>query len=201
MDLREYLAIFKRHLKLFLAVIAIFFLSGLFWQFLKPVNFKTSLMLNVTRSGIQETGAYRYDDFYRLQADERFADTAVRWLGSPRVAVDIYNDSKIVTGGLSQKTLSRVFKAQRFSSQEILVSFISSDGKTAQALAESIIKILNNETQKLNKLQNEKNWFVILGSEPVVRENKLPTYLVILASLALGFFAGIWAVLIRHYLT
>ncbi len=199
MEFREYLAIFRKHIKLFLAVIAIFFLAGLAWQFLRPLSYISSLTLNITREGSQPTSDYKYDDFYRLQADERFSDTVVRWLESPRVAVDIYNDAKIVASGLNQRTLSQVFKAQRFSSQEIEVTYVASDSQTARTLAQSIVKVLNDKTQELNKLQKEENWFMVMGSDPVVSENKLNTNLVILASLVLGAFLGIWAVLIRHY--
>jgi capsular polysaccharide biosynthesis protein len=201
MELKEYLAIFKKHLKLFLGVITIFLLAGLAWQFLQPLTYKSSLTLNVTRIGTQKTDAYRYDGFYRLQADERFADTVVRWLQSPRIVADIYNDAKIMASGLSQRTLSKIFKAQRLSSQEILVTYVTSDSRTAQTLAESIVKVINSKADELNKFQKEENWFTILGSEPVVRENRRDTRIVLFASLVLGAFLGFWAVLIRHYLT
>lgn len=59
---------------------------------LQPVRYTTVLSLHVGRVH-NETQAeeYHYDDFYRLQADERFADTLVRWLASPSIVADIYS--------------------------------------------------------------------------------------------------------------
>jgi len=200
MELKEYLAIFKKHFWPFLFVIALLITAAVLFQLFRPLSHKSSLTLNVTRIGAQQTGDYKYDDFYRLQADERFADTVVRWLGSPRVVVDIYNESKITTEGLSSRKLSRIFKARRLSSQVIEVSYITKDVKTAQGIAEAVVKIINQETEKLNELQKEEAWFTIAAEEPVIRENKWPWEVALLASLLLGIFFGFWAVLIRHYL-
>jgi uncharacterized protein involved in exopolysaccharide biosynthesis len=200
MELKEYFAIFKKHFWLFLFVIAMFVTAGALFQLFHPLSYKSSLTLNVTRIGAQQTGDYKYDDFYRLQADERFADTVVRWLGSPRVAVDIYNESKITTEGLSSRKLSRIFKARRLSSQVIEVSYVTKDIKTAQGVAGAVVKVINQETEKLNELQKEESWFTIAAEEPVIRENKWPWEIVILFSALIGIFVGCWAVLIRYYI-
>lgn len=200
MELKEYLAIFKKHFKVFIAVTVIFIAAGIIFQITQPLRYKTSLTLNVTRNNIQPTSDYRYDDFYRLQADEKFADTIVRWLESPGVSADIYNDSGISTTGLTTWQLERIFKAERLSSQVISVTYITSDAKTAQNLAKSIAKIVNRESDNLNKLQKEESWFTVVSNEPVIRDNRWPLPIVFSASLLLGIFFGIWAVLIRHYL-
>lgn len=200
MELKEYIAIFKKYSKAFMATVIIFVLAGVAFQILRPLNYKSSLTLNVTRIGSQETADYRYDDFYRLQADEKFADTVVRWLQSPRMTVKIYNDSKIVSTGLSQRELSRIFKAQRVSSQVVNVKYFSKTPDSARDLSKSIIKIINQEAENLNKFQKEEMWFTLMGGEPVIGENKWPWEVVVLISLILGIFSGFWVVLIRHYL-
>jgi capsular polysaccharide biosynthesis protein len=201
MEFKEYLEIFKKHLQLFLAVILLFVIGGILFQLFRPLSYRASLNLNVTRSGIQATQDYRYDDFYRLQADERFADTIVRWMQSSRIATDILNDSKIITSGLSQGSLQKYFKAQRMSSQMIVVSYVSKNADTARDLAKSIVKTLNAKTDKLNKSQNEENWFVVVGDDPVIADNVWPWDLVILFSLLVGIFVGFWMILIKHYLS
>ena len=193
MELKEYIVIFKRYYKLFWIVVALTILAGLIFQFSRPLNYKAALTLNVTRIGSQQTDAYKYDDFYRLQADERFSDTVVRWLDSPAVSNDIYNDAKVSSG-------EKGFRAQRLSSQMIQVSFVAPDQKTAQNLVSSVVKIINEETDKLNQFQREETWFRILGDDPIITQNKFKLEYVLLASLALGVFLGMWGVFIKHYL-
>lgn len=201
MEFKEYLTIFKKHFKLFITVMALFVVAGILFQLFRPLDYKAVLNLNITRTGKQETSDYRYDNFYRLQADEKFADTVVRWLESPEIAARVYNDSQIITAGLSHWKLSRVFKAQRLSSQAIKVSYSAKNADTAKNLAGSIIKIINSETEALNKMQNEETWFVVIGDNPIIRENKWPWEIVILFSALAGMFAGGWGVLIKHYLS
>jgi capsular polysaccharide biosynthesis protein len=199
MEFKEYIAIFKKHRKLFFTVILLFIVAGIIFQLFRPLSYRTSLNLNVTRLGSQKTDAYRYDDYYRLQADEKFADTIVNWLGSPRIATDIFNSAGIISAGQSDNDLSKIFKGRRLSSQMIQVTYVTKDMRTAQKFSDAIIKILNDETDKLNQVQKEESWFTILGGNPVVVENKFPFFNVIIVVFFLGIFLGILAVFIKNY--
>jgi capsular polysaccharide biosynthesis protein len=192
MELKEYILIFKKHYKLFWLIVALTMFAGIAFQFLRPINYKANLTLNITRVGSQETSDYKYDDFYRLQADERFADTIVRWLGSPRILEDIKNNSGV--NGWQAK-----IKAQRLSSQMIQAVYYVDGPKIGKQLSDSILKVLNQETEKLDEDQNEKTWFRVIGSEPVVILNQFRTGYVLLISLMLGFFLGFWGVMLKHY--
>lgn len=200
MELKECAGIFKKHIKVFLLTVVLALIGGYVFCLARPVNFKSSLTLNVTRIGTQETDDYKYDDFYRLQADEKFSDTVVRWLGSPRVATNILNDAGITTSGMGARKISNFFKAQRLSSQTIQITYYAFSLPAAQKISNSVVKILDRQTEELNKFQREITWFKVLGSDPVIMENKLNLSYVMLLSLALGIFLGIWAVFIRHYL-
>ena len=200
MELKEYIVIFRKNIKLFFVILGTIILAGILFQLFRPLSFRSTLNLNVTRIGTQKTDSYRYDDYYRLQADEKFADTVVNWLGSPRIATDIFNSAGIISAGLSDNELSKIFKARRLSSQMIQVTYVAKDMRSSQKFSEEIIKILNNETEKLNQLQKEEAWFTILGGNPVVVENKFAFLNVILISFFLGIFIGTLAVFVKNYL-
>jgi capsular polysaccharide biosynthesis protein len=200
MELKEYINIFKKNSKAFTITVLVFVAAGLLFNYLRPLNYKSIATLNVTRTGIQQTPDYRFDDFYRLQADEKFSDTVVRWLSSPRIVTDILNDSKITTSGMGTWQISRFFKAERLSSQVIQISYIASDSTTAQNISQSVLKIINGESEKLNQDQKETSWFRVLGGDPVVKENKFNWGITLLASLILGVFFGMWVIMIKHYL-
>lgn len=193
MELKEYIKIFKKNFNWFLSTIGIVLFFGLLGQFTLGTWHKTELDLNITRTGYQsDTDEYRYDEFYRLQADERFADTVVQWISSKRIKEDITDKSKGVD-------FTRL-KAERLSSQMIKVSFLIKDKNQATKVSQVIASVLNDKTDELNLSQKNPNWFKILVSSPVTYEYKIPLGRLIAMLLVGGMFLGFWVVLIRHYL-
>jgi len=199
MELREYVALFRKQIKWFWATILLFvFVAGV-WQKNQPANFQATLLLNIGRTNVQSTEHYTYDSFYRLQADERFADTTVRWLGSPRVVENIYRTVGIDTNNMSTRTLSGIFTAKRLSSQMIEVTYSNPDVQVLQKISEMTVVELNQNTNRLNKENSEKNWFVVIGSDPVIRDVRVDASLVLIVGLVFGVFVGFWVALIKHY--
>jgi capsular polysaccharide biosynthesis protein len=201
MELKEYLAIFKKNFKLFIIIVGLFVAAGILFQFFRPLSYEAILNLNITRTGKQETGDYRYDSFYRLQADERFADTVVRWLGTPSVSEKVFQKSGISAGEIGAKSLSKFFSARRMSSQLVTVEYSARDIQTVKIFAASIAEVINSEAEKLNEDQREESWFKVVASEPIIRQNVVSWQNILLFSLLAGIFAGFWAVLIRHYIS
>lgn len=186
------LLIFKKYQKTFFVTVSTFILLGTVFFLFQPQKNVADLTLNVTRLGTQRTDVYRYDDFYRLQADERFADTVVRWLtSSPRIVLDVASEVK--------NPRSLVFSAERLSSQMVRVRYQVADEKEAQKIAAATLKVLNAQTQELNKEQQEENWFALQGGEPVVNDARVSLLKLFFASLTLGIFIGFWGVLLKHY--
>ncbi|HAI74126.1 MAG TPA: hypothetical protein DCS28_04400 [Candidatus Moranbacteria bacterium] len=200
MELKEYFLIIKNNFKLFLTII-ILTVAGTFIYFIfRPISFNTSLILNITRSGSQISEGYKYDNFYRLQADEKFAETIVQWLKSPRIATDINNEAEITAGNFSLRQLSKIFQAEKLSSQIVSVKFSASDKKTAEKISLAAMRVLKKNTEQLNEDQKENTWFEIKAQNPVIVENNFDLKTVFLASLAVGLFLGFWIVMFRHYL-
>lgn len=200
MELKEYLQIIKKDIKTFITLTVFAVVGTLAYFYFQPVNYVTSLTLNITRMGIEETGEYRYDGFYRLQADERFAETVVEWLGSPRIVADIYETAKINSQNLTLTNLSKSLKAEKRSSQIVAVNFSSATPEGAQKISTGIVKVISKNTEKLNESQKEKNWFQIMAENPVIARN-VPNYKIIfLASFLVGIFAAFWVALVKDYL-
>lgn len=198
MELKEYLQIIKKYKNLFTAIIVGVMAVALVYFYFRPISYATSLTLNITRSGVQDSQDYKYDDFYRLQADEKFAETIVEWLKSPRVEEDILKKSGVDTKNYNLKKLTKSIKAEKRSSQIVAVSFSSVDQKTSQNIAEAISIVIFENTANLNKNQKENTWFEIIAKDPVIKINKTSP-LVFLIALIVGIFLGFWAVMIKHY--
>lgn len=204
MELKKLIKTFVKNWILFVVTILVVLGIGAVYKYYKasrPISYEVSLLLNVTRDGIQNTETYRYDDFYRLQADERFADTVVRWLQNPRIVSNVFNETGKVSGDVDLGMLSKVFDAKRLSSQMIDVRFDAESARDAQDISVAITQVINKETKSLNQYQKEDSWFKIIGDEPVIKENKTNWKDILPIFSALGVFLGIWVVLIKHYLT
>jgi capsular polysaccharide biosynthesis protein len=199
MELREYLKILKNNKHLFWLVAMALILIAAFYIFFRPISYTTSLTLNITRGGTQSTDNYKYDNFYRLQADEKFAETLVEWLKSPRIEEEIFREAGISTSDFSLKRLMSSIKAEKMSSQVVSVSFSSLNMKSSQDIAQAVSKIIIQNTKELNNDQKDATWFEVLPENPVVKIDEISP-LTVLALLLFAFFAAFWVVMIKHYL-
>ncbi len=200
MELRDIISIFQKRAYFFLAIVVVFVLAAWFWQKNQPEKFQATLLINIGRNGTSQAAEYTYDSFYRLQADERFADTVVRWFSDPRVVEDIYREAHLNPEYLGIKDLKRVFSAGRLSSQMITVKYGAENRMLLEQLAVASVTILNRYTDTLNTNGKDTSWFIVIGSDPVIRDSRVVLYVALSAGLALGLFAGFWIVLFRHYL-
>ncbi len=199
MELRECIAVFQKQ-KTFVigAIIACIFVAWV-WQKEQSVKYEATLLINIGRAGVSETAEYSYDSFYRLQADERFADTVVRWLSTPRVVEDIYREARLNPETLGIRDLSSVFGAGRLSSQVITVKYAGENKEVLERLASAAVTVVNRYAGTLNTEEKEKGWFVVIGSDPVIRDGRVSLNLAVMVGLAVGAFIGFWGVLLRHY--
>jgi capsular polysaccharide biosynthesis protein len=200
MDLKQYLQILKNNSRIFFGVILAVVIAAFTYFFLRPESFTTSLILNITRNGSQETADYKFDDFYRLQADEKFAETVVEWLKSPRTASDIYTSAGFESGRLTLRQLSKSFRAEKLSAQVVSVSFSAADQDSAKKISRSIVSRISQSTAELDKDQKEKTWFTIAAHEPVIAKAGFDPAQVLFFSLIAGIFLAFWTVLIIYYL-
>lgn len=199
MELKEYLEILKKNISLFLVIIVLIPLFAWAFFYFQPTSFETSLILNITRTGIQETPDYRYDDFYRLQADERFSDTVVEWIKSPQIVNEIFGDARLNPNEKSITRLKKTFSAERRTSQVISIKFFSNSPEVAEKISSSIVKTLSEKTQKLNENQKEPNWFQIVAEKPLITRKAYEWEKIILAALLSGIFVAFFAVMGKHY--
>jgi uncharacterized protein involved in exopolysaccharide biosynthesis len=193
MELRDFFTIFIVHKKIFWGIISIFLFFGVGFYFLQTQTYKTSLTLNITRNSSVQSNEYAYDDFYRLQADERFADTVVRWIQAPHIVDAVIKNISSID---NQK-----FNAKRLSSQVISVEFVTNTKKDGEIISTNLVKVLNNESQRLNVLQKQNNWFIILGSKPIIKSNTMSLFFLLSLNAFIGFFIAFWIVMIIHYMT
>jgi capsular polysaccharide biosynthesis protein len=196
MELRDFLKIFYQERYLYVLVVAFFLLLALGFVTYEKQSYKANLLLTIGRTESAPTTDYTYDNFYRLQADERFADTLVRLLGTPRVTEDIFREASIESG-----EQAGYFTARRLSSQIVEVTFEDQSRETLPGLSAGLVKVLTSYTDNLNvEAIKKENWFRVIASEPVITDARTPKPLVFGLAVFAGVFVGFWLILLRYYL-
>lgn len=203
MDFKDFINLLKKERTLFLGVVAVCVGLAVGFQFLRPTEYRTVVSLHIARTvdaSDQSSHEYRYGDFYRLQADEKFADTVVRWLLSPGIVLDILEASGEGRGA-PYGDLARQFEPKRLSSQFIEVRFSSSHSERGEKIATALRSVLNTRAQELNAQSSpgQDGWFSVVVDDPVTYRHE-PDYL-LTAFLAgiVGVFLGAWVVLLKEY--
>jgi capsular polysaccharide biosynthesis protein len=199
MDIKEYIAIFQKEKKLFWIMVVLVWFTAALWQAAQPAKYQATLLLNVGRTAASTTEEYTYDNFYRLQADERFADTLVRWLQNPRVVSDIMNVAGVSADHYTEKQLTKVFTAKRLSSQVVEVRFGAENQDILQHYADGIKEVTASYTSTLSG--GETNWFRVVASDPVIRDARVAVWPFFGIALLGALFVAFWAVLAKHFFT
>ncbi len=200
MTLPEFIAIFRLRRKLILTLFFGVLLLSLAVYRLQPRSYDASLLLSISRTSLQETGEYRYDQWYRLQADERFADTLVRYFGT-----DEAHRSLAQEAGLGQSDqsffLRQNIKATRLSSQLIEVRLLTRTERGAERAGTAVVTLANRYAEELNRKPNDENWFVVIGTPALVADARLNWQTVLLTGAILGALVAFWTALFDHALS
>ena len=201
MELREYYKIIKLNISILIytAIIAVVIVYA--WSVRKSQTYLASLLLNISRTEAQLTTDYRYDQFYRLQADDKFAETIVEWLKSPGVARDIFNKASVGADQKTMRQLSKSFRAEKLSSNLVGIQYSIQTDNEGEKISSAIENIISEKTKILNADARDPNWFRVGTSNLVVLKNtqSLPVNLSVAA--IVGIFVGTLLAFGKHYIS
>src|SRR4030043_1642293 len=113
MELREYYKILRSHISIIVYVVLIAVVVAYAWSVRKSQTSSASFILKISRTESQNTADYQYDQFYRLQADEKFTETISGWLKSPGTTREIFSKAGIDSENDSMRQLSKSFRAEK----------------------------------------------------------------------------------------
>lgn len=200
MELRELWNLFCKEKSLYAFILGSCLLLSVLWMSFEPQRFESNTLLTIGRTenkAISGETDYQYDNFYRLQADERFGDTLVRLLATPQVTQDIFQEAglknNVPEGGY--------FTGRKLSAQIVEVTFTEGDQAKLEALAKSVPTVLNRYTSELDAKENgQGNWFRVIASEPVVSDARIDSAQALAIAFFFGIFLGFWIILAKHYI-
>lgn len=199
MDLKEYLKLINKNLKLIITVCAITGISTLLFSVLRPVKYDVSQSLFINKNGSQETDDFKFDGYYAFEAADTLSDSIGEWLKSPEVVSAIYAKSGIDPSFKNIKSYSKKFKTKKLSADFVEVKFESKSADEAAKISGAIVNIVNSKTASLKDSSGGEVSFSIAEGKPIVVENKLDALLNFVIGIASGILLGIFIALSREY--
>jgi len=166
-------------------IVAIFFANS------RADTYTTSISFTVNRINKQPTTEYQFDGYYALQASDLFSDTVVSWFLTPSVIVEMYDKAGLDPKLISLSSLTSRFKIKKYSSQNIVVKFVSDSTDDAAKLATAVIATVESKSAELNQSADRKALFEVIGAKPVTVQDSKQVLLVGFVGLVIGLFLNL----------
>ncbi|NOQ68307.1 hypothetical protein GQ568_02605 [Patescibacteria group bacterium] len=199
MELKEYLKIIKKDLKLIIIIGIITAVSAFLFSAMKPAVYETSISLAINKNKTQNTDDFKYDGYYALQTSEMLADTIVEWTKSPTIVNSVYQKAEVNQNFKNIKSYTKKFMAKKMSSQHVEVKFKSDTRENAEKISLAIVEIISDKTKTLEENSGEEIAFSVSSKNPVIVENKPDAFLNLFIGLVSGMILGIFIVFGKRY--
>ena len=157
-----------------------------------PSRVKASLSFTVAQQARQETADYAYDGYYALRAAELISDTMISWLSTPSVVKEIHAAAGLdLSDEEAFAAAGRAFRAKKYSSQNVVVSFTAPDEASARKLASAASDLLAARTAGLTLTAKGDSLFHVTASAPVVAPAAASPRAAAAAGASVGAFLGL----------
>lgn len=192
MELREYIKIIAKYKVLFWMVIVLCGLSAFIWSKAQPKSYLASNTYTVNKdSNLKQDQVqfYMFDNYYNVQSAGLFSQIVTTWFESPSLVEEVYQKAGIPVPAISQKKLSKTFKAIREEPATINVSLTGTNKEELQKLLNAASEVLQEKTDELS--QNSENTYDLTKFTPVVTNNDPNLALNTIIGLFAGLFLGV----------
>lgn len=192
MELREYFRIIGRYWKVFWAVIIIATIATFILTKTQPKSYlaATTLTVNKTSALMQsQTNYYLFDNYYNVQSSALFSQIVVSWIESPAVVKEIYTKADVILPAVSQKKLSKTFKAVRSEPATINISIVGSNKDEMEKLINAAAAVMQDKTNEISKSDKESIYDIVKFT-PIVTETTPNLWLNTLIGLLAGVLLG-----------
>ncbi len=193
MEFKQFIFIVWQRKNIFMFILFSIIFLAIFWFSVQPEKYDAVFYIDISREDYQKTTDYRYDQFYRFQADENFSETIASWINEVELDQEI---RKNYQGNVfSMENL----RAEKLSSSYIKVSFKTKSENFVPMIRDSINKSLNLKIARINKEASDPDWFSIVVSTSVVSKHQSNLRIVIFGAVLMGIILGIFVSLFHYY--
>lgn len=166
----------------------------------QPKKYNSSMAFHILLSNRPETTEYQYDNYYAIKAADLVGDTLMSWCITPSIILEIFNKASIDPESFSLRSLTSLFRAKKYSSQNVVVAFSYPSRESIQKLSESAVSIIEAKGARLNTYDTHSPTFTIQGDNPVIHEIKKPFLLTGAIGLITGMCIAAFIVYAKRYL-
>lgn len=199
MEFKQHISILKKSRYFMVIFTILVIVVAVLFSYSKQTTYTSSISFAVNRINRQPTQYYD-DSYYGIQAADLFSQTVISWLMTPSVLIEIYDQAGIDPKITTIERFTSRFKAKKYSAQNIVVKFTERDRETSEKISAAIISVMESKAPDLNRSSDNKALFEIVGTKPVIVENKVNIYLVGVIGLVVGFLLSIVLVNVKEYL-
>jgi|GEM_PF-1218595 len=201
MEFKEYLKVLSKYKTTFITVWLGVIVVGVAFVFLMPQKYKATFSIDITRDNQEQiVTEYEYDQFYRLEADDRFGRTIVQWFGDKAIISEMYSVSKTVGEEFKDHKFETKFRAEKLANSYVKVDFSVFDKKDIGPIFFGVKKVLKAKTQEFNGGFRKQNRFNLIFNGPTMEETKIPFMPLLIGLFGSGFFLASFVAMFRKYL-
>jgi len=192
MELRDYIKIISKYKVIFWTVVLLCGISALVWSTVQPKSYLASNTYTLNKASTlkqNDISFYLYDNYYNVQSAALFSQIVTNWFESPSLVQEVYQKAGIPVPQVSQRKLSKTFKAIREEPATINVSLTGTNKEELQKLLNAASLVLQEKTDELGK--NSENTYELAKFTPIVTDNNPNLILNSIIGLFAGLFLGI----------
>lgn len=196
MELRDYFKIIGRHWVIFIIIVLLGGVSALYFTKKQGSTYTASTTFTVNKNSVlpqSKTSYYLYDNYYNVQSAGLFSQIVTTWFASPSLVKEVYQTAGVEVPNVSQKSLSKTFKAVREEPATINVSISGSDSAELDKLINAASTVLQEKTNELGK--NQDSFYEIAKFTPIVSKNTPNIMLNTIIGLVAGAILGVMVAL------
>ncbi|MEI6040407.1 MAG: Wzz/FepE/Etk N-terminal domain-containing protein [Candidatus Berkelbacteria bacterium] len=189
MELRDYFKMISKYKVIFWLIVLLCGASAFLWTKAQPKSYLASTTFTVNKSSSlnqKEVAYYLYDNYYNVQSAALFSQIVTTWFESPSLVTEVYQKAGIAVPPVSQKKLSKTFKAVREEPATINISLTGTNKDELDKLINAAGDVLQEKTNELSR--NGEVTYDLAKFTPVVSDN---TPNLVLNSI-IGLFAGLF---------
>lgn len=199
MELKKLVKILLKENPLFIGVWLAVVALAIVWFLSQPPKYEAFLSVEISRDSLEDTKDYQYNQYYRLLADEKFADTVMQWTKDPEVVRTVFQEAQVPLKIDNLRQASKILNGERMTANYVQIKFSVGSEERAEKIVEAIKEIFTSKTESLNQSSQDKNWFKLIFSDSLVILKKTSFTITFIIGLFLGFILAMFVVLLRYY--
>lgn len=198
MELRFFFSLFFQRRRFVVGALLVGVVLGAVSYRLQDQWYRGEVLLSIARTGSDATPDYRYDQWYRLQADEMMAETVASLLETKRSGQSIAERAKL-SGESAHYFLEGEVEAYLLSAELIRVLYRSRTVSEAERISAALLGFSEAYVTGLNERSRDTNWFILLPSGTLIEDGRFSFWRGILGGLLVGLAVAFAGVLVAHY--